>query len=78
MYTVIFELQQMFSLWTASGSIPLSSCVPVYQTQWNLSYELIGKVSWFCHINRRFMQYRRANTVFILFRSYSVSATWTI
>ncbi|XP_056110698.1 tectonic-2 [Rhinichthys klamathensis goyatoka] len=27
----------------ATGSIPLSSCVPVYQTQWNLSYELIGK-----------------------------------
>ncbi|ROI26643.1 Tectonic-2 [Anabarilius grahami] len=25
------------------GSIPSSSCMPVYQTQWNLSYELIGK-----------------------------------
>ncbi|XP_056312829.1 tectonic-2 [Danio aesculapii] len=27
----------------ATGSIPPSSCLPVYQTQWNLSYELIGK-----------------------------------
>ncbi|XP_048044842.1 tectonic-2 isoform X2 [Megalobrama amblycephala] len=27
----------------ATGSIPSSSCMPVYQTQWNLSYELIGK-----------------------------------